>query len=177
MHRFMGRSRAGRWAMAKNTSKNLAFEPSPLHTTAPRKIHNTTPTPSSKHRNNRPNLRSKCHPNSPTQNFWDTGLPSDSELFNFTRGRFVIDEQYELSQRNRTFNVTELARHVAKSVQADRCLSIRKLPDGMFNKILLLSMDNGKQVVAKIPNPNTGQPHLTTASEVATMKFVSPSMC
>ncbi|KAK5116752.1 hypothetical protein LTR62_007426 [Meristemomyces frigidus] len=32
-------------------------------------------------------------------------------------------------------------------------------------------MDNGKEVVAKIPNPNSGQPHFTTASEVATMKF------
>ncbi|KAG6310364.1 hypothetical protein E4U44_005606 [Claviceps purpurea] len=29
------------------------------------------------------------------------------------------------------------------------------------------------QVVAKIPNPNAGQPHFTVASEVATMKFVS----
>jgi hypothetical protein len=34
-------------------------------------------------------------------------------------------------------------------------------------------MDNGKEVVAKIPNPNCGQPHFTTASEVATMQFVS----
>ncbi|KAI4764822.1 hypothetical protein E4T51_02233 [Aureobasidium sp. EXF-12344] len=103
---------------------------------------------------------------------WDTDLPSDSKLFNFTRGRFVINEQHELSQCHRIFNVTELARYAAKAVQADRCLTIRKLPDGMFNRVLLLSMDNGKEVVAKIPNPNAGQPHLTTASEVATMKFV-----
>jgi len=33
-------------------------------------------------------------------------------------------------------------------------------------------MEAGTQVVAKIPNPNAGQPHLTTASEVATMEFV-----
>jgi hypothetical protein len=43
----------------------------------------------------------------------------------------------------------------------------------MYNRVLLLSMDNGMEVVAKIPNPNSGQPHFTTASEVATMKFVS----
>lgn len=177
MHRFMGRSRAGRWAMAKTTSKSLAVEPSPPHTTAPRKVHNTTPTPSSKHCNNGPNIRSKCHSRPPTQISRDTDLPSDIELFNFTRGRFVINEQYELSQRHRIFNVTELARCAAKAVQANRCLAIRKLPDGMFNRVLLLSMDNGKEVVAKIPNPNAGQPHLTTASEVAPMKFVSPSMC
>ncbi|KAL9079198.1 MAG: hypothetical protein Q9157_001907 [Trypethelium eluteriae] len=33
-------------------------------------------------------------------------------------------------------------------------------------------MDDGSQVVAKIPNPNAGMPHFTTASEVATMDFV-----
>ncbi|KAG5955921.1 hypothetical protein E4U56_006960 [Claviceps arundinis] len=31
--------------------------------------------------------------------------------------------------------------------------------------------NDGKEVVAKIPYPNAGQPHFTTASEVATMKF------
>lgn len=43
----------------------------------------------------------------------------------------------------------------------------------MYNRVLLLCMDNGKEVVAKIPNPNSGRAHFTTASEVATMKFVS----
>jgi len=100
-------------------------------------------------------------------------VPSDEELFNFTRGRFVSDEQHELSQRHRTYNVVELARYAARAVQADHCLSVEKCPDGMYNRVLLLSMDNGRKVIAKIPNPNAGQPHFTTASEVATMKFVS----
>jgi hypothetical protein len=100
-------------------------------------------------------------------------LPSDAEIFNFTRGRFVDNEEDELSQRHRTFNVTELARQAAYITQTDRCVSIRKYSDGMHNRVLLLSMNNGKEVVAKIPNPNSGQPHFTTASEVATMKFVS----
>jgi hypothetical protein len=102
-----------------------------------------------------------------------TDLPLDAEIFNFTRGRFVGNERHELSQRHRTFNITELARQAAYVTQADRCVSIRKYSDGMYNRVLLLSMDNGKEVVAKIPNPNSGQPHFTTASEVATMKFVS----
>ncbi|KAF9249028.1 hypothetical protein DTO013E5_8541 [Penicillium roqueforti] len=33
-------------------------------------------------------------------------------------------------------------------------------------------MANGAEVVGKVPNPNAGQPHFTTASEVATMEFV-----
>lgn len=101
-------------------------------------------------------------------------LPSDKELFNFTRGRFVANEEHELSQRHRTFNVIELARYAVRAVQADHCLRVEKYPDGMYNRVLLLSMDNGREVVAKIPNPNAGQPHFTTASEVATMRFVSP---
>ena len=35
-----------------------------------------------------------------------------------------------------------------------------------------MTMEDGKQVVAKVPNPNAGQVHLITASEVATMEFV-----
>ena len=33
-------------------------------------------------------------------------------------------------------------------------------------------MSDDKQVIAKVPNPNAGRPHFTTASEVATMQFV-----
>lgn len=33
-------------------------------------------------------------------------------------------------------------------------------------------MDDGKQVIAKVPNPNAGRAQITTASEVATMDFV-----
>ncbi|KUL89585.1 hypothetical protein ZTR_04373 [Talaromyces verruculosus] len=38
--------------------------------------------------------------------------------------------------------------------------------------MLLLSMDGGKEVVAKIPNPNAGLPGLVTSSEVTAMDFV-----
>ena len=33
-------------------------------------------------------------------------------------------------------------------------------------------MDNGHEAIAQPPNPNASHPHYTTASEVATMKFV-----
>ncbi|KAJ5115224.1 hypothetical protein NUU61_000983 [Penicillium alfredii] len=67
--------------------------------------------------------------------------------------------------------MNRLARVAADSVGASRCISIKKYPDGMFNKAFLMSMDDGRQVVAKVPNPNAGVPHFTTASEVATMDF------
>lgn len=68
--------------------------------------------------------------------------------------------------------MNRLARIAAESVGASRCVSIKKYPDGMFNKALLMSMDDGREVIAKVPNPNAGVPHFTTASEVATMDFV-----
>jgi hypothetical protein len=47
-----------------------------------------------------------------------------------------------------------------------------KFPEGQYNKAFLLKMDNGSEVVAKIPNPNAGPARHVTASEVATVDFV-----
>jgi hypothetical protein len=49
----------------------------------------------------------------------------------------------------------------------------------MHNKAIRFTMDDGFQVIGKVPNPNAGLPHYTTASEVATMDFVSlpPRSC
>jgi len=105
-------------------------------------------------------------PKSPAQ------LEYNDDLFNYTRGRFVMDEGNEMSRRHVEFNVDELARIAAAAVAAEHCVSIKKFPDGMYNKALLLTMNDGTEAVAKIPNPNAGYPHLTTASEVATMEFV-----
>lgn len=82
-----------------------------------------------------------------------------------------MDEAENLQKRKVQFDMNELAKVAAASVGA-QCTSITKYPDGMFNKAFLLSMDNGQEVVAKVPNPNAGVPHLTTASEVATIDFV-----
>ncbi|PYH85069.1 hypothetical protein BO82DRAFT_399017 [Aspergillus uvarum CBS 121591] len=45
------------------------------------------------------------------------------------------------------------------------------MADGMHNKAIRFTMDNRFQGVGKVPNPNAGLPHFTTASEVATMDF------
>ncbi|KAF2275182.1 uncharacterized protein EI97DRAFT_420759 [Westerdykella ornata] len=99
-------------------------------------------------------------------------LKYNDDLFNYTRGRFISDEEFELSQRHIRFNVNELAKCAAEAVGAKSCVDVEKYPDGMYNKAMLLTMDDGTQVVAKVPNPNAGLPHFTTASEVATMDFV-----
>ena len=97
---------------------------------------------------------------------------ADEDFFRFTRGRFIYNEKDEMSKRYVRFDMQELARIAAEAVGSKSCIGMEKYPDGMYNKALLLTMDDGAQVVAKVPNPNAGRPHLTTASEVATMEFV-----
>lgn len=86
-----------------------------------------------------------------------------------------MDEAENLQRREIRFDLNKLAKVAADLVGAAQCVSIKKYHDGMFNKAFLLSMEDGREVVAKVPNPNAGVPHFTTASEVAMMDFVSPS--
>lgn len=104
------------------------------------------------------------------------GWNTCEDLFSYTRGRFVRNERYEMTQRYFRFNMEELTSIAAKSVGSERCVRVEKFSDGMFNKTFLLTMQDGKEVVGKIPNPNAGQPFYTTASEIATMDFVRQSM-
>lgn len=80
-----------------------------------------------------------------------------------------------MQQRYIRYDVDQLARVAAKAVDSEFCATVEKFPDGMYNKTLLLTMSDGKQAVAKIPNPNAGLPHYTTASEVATLDYVRGS--
>ncbi|KAF2463221.1 uncharacterized protein BDR25DRAFT_329889 [Lindgomyces ingoldianus] len=46
------------------------------------------------------------------------------------------------------------------------CSTVTKLPEENFNKTFLLSMTDGREIIAKVLNPNSGRPGLSTASEV-----------
>ncbi|KAF2745051.1 hypothetical protein M011DRAFT_495809 [Sporormia fimetaria CBS 119925] len=97
--------------------------------------------------------------------------PAQLYFLRFTRGRFIVDEAENLRRRQIRFDMNKLAHVASESVDAARCAHIRKYADGMFNKAFLMTMDDGQEVVAKVPNPNAGIPHFTTASEVATINF------
>ncbi|RMD43677.1 hypothetical protein DV735_g1481, partial [Chaetothyriales sp. CBS 134920] len=72
--------------------------------------------------------------------------------------------------------MNELVRVAARSIGATDCVSVRKCPDGMYNKCFILTMDDRQEVIAKVPNPNAGVSHYTTASEVATMDFARDTL-
>lgn len=54
-------------------------------------------------------------------------------------------------------------------------MKVLKCIEGQYNKVFIMTMDNGVEVVAKIPNPNAGPAFYTTSSEVATRHFVRES--
>ena len=105
-----------------------------------------------------------------------SGPPSEDcdeeSFYRYTSGRWLWDEKEQLSRRYVKFNIMELARICAQVTGSKSYSQIQKLPEGNFSKVFLITMDDGKEVIAKLPNPNAGRAHFTTASEVATMNYV-----
>lgn len=99
--------------------------------------------------------------------------PCDEEsLYRYTSGRWLWNEGEQLSRRYVKFNLGELARVATEATGSRFCVQVQKLPEGNFSKVFLMTMDNGREVIAKLPKPNAGRQHFTTASEVATMDYV-----
>ncbi|GAT22169.1 phosphotransferase enzyme family protein [Aspergillus luchuensis] len=96
---------------------------------------------------------------------------SGDVLFSYTSGRWLWDEAAQLRKRYQPFNVEELKKAAARSVDAKHCVNLTKLPEGSYNKTFLLTMDNDVEVIAKVPNPYVSQ-QFVTASEVATLDFL-----
>lgn len=90
----------------------------------------------------------------------------------FTSGRWLWNEQEQLSRRHVNFYLSALLRLAASAVGSKSCIHVLKLSEGQYNKVFQITMDDGKEVITKLPNPNAGTPHFATASEVATMHFV-----
>ncbi|KAK2740936.1 Phosphotransferase enzyme [Myotisia sp. PD_48] len=104
---------------------------------------------------------------------WSSGDDTSSDFYRYTSGRWLFEEEQQLEARHVRFNVDSLVAIAARCIghEPASCVKVEKLLEGDFNKCLLLTMEDGSQVVARVPNPNAGRPHYTTASEVATMDF------
>lgn len=87
-------------------------------------------------------------------------------------GSTSFDEHDRLEERFVRFNVEELKRIAALKVNRYRCVDIEKLAEGRFNKVFVLTMNDGFQVIARFPTTLAGTPGRTTASEVATMDYL-----
>lgn len=92
-------------------------------------------------------------------------------LFSYTSGRWLWNENQQLKDRYRRFNVANLMHAACQATDSTRCISINKIGEGNYNKAYRLTMENARAIIAKIPHPNAGPTVYTTASEVATMDF------
>ena len=98
------------------------------------------------------------------------------DFFHYTSGRWLWDEEKQFQARYKPFNISKLQNVAVTSIGAQACQSMVKLGEGGFNKVFRLTMDNGSIVIARIPNPDAGNPGKTIASEVATMDFVRSTL-
>ncbi|OSS53226.1 hypothetical protein B5807_01856 [Epicoccum nigrum] len=96
------------------------------------------------------------------------------DLFEYTSGRWIYNEDVRLAERRLSFNVNELKKAAAKSVKKSESdvVSLRKLAEGGFNRIFEVTMRDGTCVLARLPYPSTLPRRLAVASEVATIDFV-----
>ncbi|KAK1147969.1 hypothetical protein N8T08_000485 [Aspergillus melleus] len=96
-----------------------------------------------------------------------------SDLFTYTNGRFLINEEDQFARRYQEFNIDALC-DVAATAPAGGSVSpittIEKL-EGGFSKALLMTKENGDEIVAKIPYRIAGPPVLTTGTEVGVLEF------
>ncbi|KAF9247522.1 hypothetical protein DTO013F2_3481 [Penicillium roqueforti] len=93
-------------------------------------------------------------------------------LNRFTSGRWLWNERQQLACRHVKFDHSTLLKVAASAVGSKACTHVLKISEGQYNKLFQLTIDDRRDIIAKLPNPNAGRPHFTTASEVATMDFL-----
>ncbi|KAG5349712.1 hypothetical protein C0989_002210, partial [Termitomyces sp. Mn162] len=112
----------------------------------------------------------------PRRAFSNTSNSSD-DLFNYTSGRWLVNDDLRLAERRREFDVAELCRLAAQSVgrSYQDIDTFVKLAEGGFNRSFLITMRDGFEMVARIPYLITVPKFYAIASEVATMRFLRSS--
>ncbi|THH32404.1 hypothetical protein EUX98_g1750 [Antrodiella citrinella] len=96
---------------------------------------------------------------------------ASSPYFTYTSGRWLCNENAQMELRRVVFNVAALQRAAVAAVGANSVTSMTKVGENI-NRVFLLTFDNGKEAIARLPTPIAGPPGLVTASEVATMDFL-----
>ncbi|KAJ5123986.1 uncharacterized protein N7515_007811 [Penicillium bovifimosum] len=96
------------------------------------------------------------------------------DLFEYTSGRFLFNEELRRAERRIQFDVDALARAACHSVgrHVNDVASITKLAEGGFNRVLQVTFDDGYAVLARLPYKTTVPKHHAVASEAATLALL-----
>ncbi|KAI0349872.1 hypothetical protein OH77DRAFT_1577287 [Trametes cingulata] len=98
--------------------------------------------------------------------------PDLYSLFSCTSYRWLCNEELQLKLRYTPFDVDALEDIARRAASAQHCVSWKKIAEGSFNKVFLLSFDNATEIVVRIPCPVVSNVEQTVASEVATMCYI-----
>jgi hypothetical protein len=98
---------------------------------------------------------------------------SEDDLYSYKAQRWLWNEQEQLQRRYLKLDLNALV-GVVETIAGPNatCIEVTKLPEGNFNKSFAMTLQDGRELIARLPNPNAGPRHYTTASEVATMDYV-----
>ncbi|KAK2732004.1 Phosphotransferase enzyme [Myotisia sp. PD_48] len=100
------------------------------------------------------------------------GSNSNQDFYSYTSGRFLYNEDIRLRERHVEFNVAALKEVVSRHTGGGRVMNFRKLSEGGFNRVFLVTLENDLRVVVKIPYHIYVPKKYATASEVATLSFL-----
>ncbi|EER45818.1 phosphotransferase enzyme family protein [Histoplasma capsulatum var. duboisii H88] len=94
------------------------------------------------------------------------------DLFSYSLGRFLYNEQMRLQERYVEFDVAALKDVVSTHTGRGNVVDFVKLSEGGFNRVFLLTLEDGFKTVVKIPYNFLVPKKYATASEVATLAFL-----
>ncbi|BCR90150.1 uncharacterized protein ACHE_60036A [Aspergillus chevalieri] len=97
---------------------------------------------------------------------------TNEHIYRYNTGRFLVNEEYELAKRYSPFDIEALCRIVASLPSVSSPVSQVVKKEGGYNKALLMTAENGRMVIAKVPCRNIVPRQYGTASEVAVLRFV-----
>lgn len=91
--------------------------------------------------------------------------------YSFTNGHWLHQDELQRKARYLQFDFSRLCETaIGLSEGASRVTSYEN-KEGGYNRVVVLTMDTGKRVVARITTRVAGPPRLTTNSEVATIEY------
>lgn len=106
--------------------------------------------------------------------FHTPGTLSKQNLYSYTSGRFLFNEDSRLRERYVEFDITAALQETEEILGPShgRASSLVKMAEGGFNRVFLIQMDDGFEAVLKIPYHIAGPKHFATASEAATLQYL-----
>ncbi|KAF2811522.1 uncharacterized protein BDZ99DRAFT_487255 [Mytilinidion resinicola] len=95
-------------------------------------------------------------------------------LSSYTSGRYLFNEDVRLKERHVKFNVEAVQRAAEASVgnKHGKVVSTKKLAEGGFNRVFVLELQDGFEMIAKIPYHIARPEYFATASEAATLTLL-----